>query len=78
MLDYVFKSGVCILPSAQGKTKKMKLAGRENPNSAADRTFKRERTLSFLSSLLDILLLKKDLDDRFATFSVQLLVLYFI
>ncbi|GFY84406.1 ARM repeat superfamily protein [Actinidia rufa] len=56
MLHFVFEQEVCVIDSARGKKKKKQM------NQSSETTGK--STLSFLSSLLDILLLKKDLENR--------------
>ncbi|XP_058207523.1 uncharacterized protein At3g06530 isoform X3 [Rhododendron vialii] len=59
ILDSVFEQEVCIIGSPYGKKKKKHMS---HLNQNSGRTGKNE--LSFLSSLLDFLLLKKDLKNR--------------
>ncbi|MBA0790029.1 hypothetical protein Gohar_014701, partial [Gossypium harknessii] len=61
MLDLVFKEDPVAIVSADGKKKKKSAA---NPKPGYDLVFKGEQTLYFLSSLLDVLLLKKDISNR--------------
>ncbi|PON51074.1 U3 small nucleolar RNA-associated protein [Parasponia andersonii] len=63
MLDRVFESKGPMITSAYGK-KKRKLAESHRSNLPDDGIYKAENAISFLSSLLDILLLKKDIADR--------------
>lgn len=64
MLGLVLKEDPLAIVSAHGKKKKKSAA---NPKPGYDLVFKGERTLYFLSSLLDVLLLKKDISKRFAS-----------
>lgn len=68
MLDRVFKNKGPRISSVYGK-KKRKLAEDQKSNLPDDGIFKGENVLSFLSSLLDILLQKKDIVNRFAPFN---------
>ncbi|PPD87566.1 hypothetical protein GOBAR_DD15529 [Gossypium barbadense] len=61
MLDLVFKEDPVAIVSADGKKKKKSAA---NPKPGYDLVFKGEQRLYFLSSLLDVLLLKKDISNR--------------
>ncbi|KAK8344000.1 hypothetical protein V6Z12_A07G051700 [Gossypium hirsutum] len=61
MLDLVCKEDPVAIVSADGKKKKKSAA---NPKPGYDLVFKGEQTLYFLSSLLDVLLLKKDISNR--------------
>ncbi|XP_062092226.1 uncharacterized protein At3g06530 [Humulus lupulus] len=63
MLDLVFKNKGRVISSAYGK-KKRKLVGDQKSTLPDDEIYKGENALSFLSSLLDILLLKKDIVNR--------------
>ncbi|XP_021285623.1 uncharacterized protein At3g06530 isoform X2 [Herrania umbratica] len=63
MLDVVLKEDPLITSSAHGKKKK-KLAGNLKAGYRCDIVSKGEWALSFLSSLLDVLLLKKDIANR--------------
>lgn len=69
MLDRIFKSNGPEITSPYGK-KKRKLAENQKSNLPGDGIYKGERALSFLSSILDFLLLKKDIADRFVSFNV--------
>lgn len=69
ILDFVFEQEVCIIGSPYGKKKK-KHVSRLNQNSGTGKN-----ALSFLSSILDILLLKKDLKNRFATRLISALLI---
>ncbi|XVF49416.1 hypothetical protein PTKIN_Ptkin04bG0010100 [Pterospermum kingtungense] len=63
MLDLILKEDSLMLGSAHGKKKK-KSAGNLKPGYHYDVVFKGEQAFYFLSSLLDVLLLKKDIADR--------------
>lgn len=63
MLDLVLKKDPLILGSAHGKKKK-KSVETLKPGYHYDVVSKGEQTFYFLSSLLDVLLLKKDIADR--------------
>uniref|UniRef100_A0A803NS19 BP28 C-terminal domain-containing protein n=1 Tax=Cannabis sativa TaxID=3483 RepID=A0A803NS19_CANSA len=63
MLDHVFKNKGRGISSAYGK-KKRKLVGDQKSTLPVDEIYKGENALSFLSSFLDVLLLKKDIVNR--------------
>ncbi|KAJ0099511.1 hypothetical protein Patl1_20742 [Pistacia atlantica] len=63
ILDPILKQENLVMGSAYGK-KKMKLDGKQKSTLHMDMIYKGESALSFLSSLLDILLLKKDILNR--------------
>ncbi|KAJ0017544.1 hypothetical protein Pint_12302 [Pistacia integerrima] len=63
ILDPILKQENLVMGSAYGK-KKMKLDGKQKSTLHMDMIYKGESGLSFLSSLLDILLLKKDILNR--------------
>ncbi|GAV79488.1 LOW QUALITY PROTEIN: BP28CT domain-containing protein/U3snoRNP10 domain-containing protein [Cephalotus follicularis] len=63
MLDFIFKQGSHIVGSAYGN-KKTKITEHLKSDLQHDVLCKGETALSFLSSLLDILLLKKDIANR--------------
>ncbi|KAL5569803.1 hypothetical protein UlMin_026378 [Ulmus minor] len=63
MLDHIFKSEGPVSASAYGK-KKRKVNEQLKSNLPHDGMFKGKNSFSFLSSLLDILLLKKDIANR--------------
>lgn len=67
MVDYLLNSSSQVTASANGK-KKIKLAENHKSNYTNDGVWSGESALSFLSSLLDVLLLKKDITDRYTTF----------
>lgn len=77
MLDHIFKSGSPMVDSVYGK-KKRKLAENRKSYLLRDGIHLGENALSFLSSLLDILLLKKDIANRFSSFDVSLFLLQFL
>lgn len=68
-LDHIFKSGSSVITSAYAK-KKRKLTGNQKSNLPHVGIHLGENAISFLSSLLDVLLLKKDIVNRFASFDV--------
>ncbi|KAE8710644.1 Ubiquinol-cytochrome C chaperone family protein isoform 1 [Hibiscus syriacus] len=61
MLDLVLKEDTLVIVSAHGKKKKKSAA---NPKSGYDLVSTGEQTVYFLCSLLDVLLLKKDISNR--------------
>ncbi|KAH9678614.1 hypothetical protein KPL71_025786 [Citrus sinensis] len=63
VLDPILKQESLVIGSAYGKKKK-KSDEHQKSNFHADAIYKGENALSFLSSLLDILLLKKDIANR--------------
>lgn len=63
VLDPILKQESLVIGSAYGKKKK-KSDEHQKSNFHADVMYKGENALSFLSSLLDILLLKKDIANR--------------
>lgn len=63
VLDPILKQESLVIGSAYGKKKK-KSDEHQKSNFHADVIYKGENALSFLSSLLDILLLKKDIANR--------------
>ena len=63
MLDFVFKQESLAISSVNGKKKKSNMHSWSN--LSPDVICKGEDALSFLSSLLDFLLLKKDIADRY-------------
>lgn len=63
MLDFVFKQESLAISSVNGKKKKSNVHSWSN--LSPDVICKGEDALSFLSSLLDFLLLKKDIADRY-------------
>lgn len=63
VLDPVLKQETLVIGSAYGKKKK-KSGEYQKSNLHGDEIYKGENALSFLSSLLDILLLKKDMANR--------------
>ncbi|KAF4372054.1 hypothetical protein F8388_000270 [Cannabis sativa] len=63
MLDHVLKNKGRVISSAYGK-KKRKLVGDQKSTLPVDEIYKGENALSFLSSFLDVLLLKKDIVNR--------------
>ena len=65
MLDLVLKEDPLVIGSAHGKKKK-KSAENLKPGYHYDVVSKGEQALYFLSSLLDVLLLKKDIANRSA------------
>ena len=67
MVDYILNSSCQVTVSADGKKKK-KLAENHKSNLPNNVVYRGGSALSFLSSLLDVLLLKKDITKRFITF----------
>lgn len=66
-LDCMVNNRSCVTDSGYGK-KKMKLTGHLKSNPSCDLIFKGENALSPLSSLLDVLLFKKDIENRLVLF----------
>ena len=66
MLDHIFNSASSAITSEIGM-KKRKLA----EHKISNRPRNEENALSSLSSLLDILLLKKDIENRFGSFNIK-------
>ncbi|ONI24972.1 hypothetical protein PRUPE_2G273000 [Prunus persica] len=62
-LDCMVNNRSCVTDSGYGK-KKMKLTGHLKSNPSCDLIFNGENALSFLSSLMDVLLFKKDIENR--------------
>ncbi len=69
MLDFIFKQESLIISSVKGKKKKLDVHSWSNLPS--DMICKGEDALSLLSAVLDILLLKKDIANRFAFMNVS-------
>lgn len=67
MVDYLLYSSSQVTAPASGNKKK-KLAENHKSNYTNDGVWRGESAVSFLSSLLDILLLKRDIADRYTTF----------
>lgn len=65
MLDLILAQKSCIISSADKKTvKKQKLVGHQEPGYSPNDICGRDNPVNILSSLLDVLLLKKDITNR--------------
>ncbi|PIN11747.1 hypothetical protein CDL12_15648 [Handroanthus impetiginosus] len=63
VLDSILDQNSCPVPSAHGKKKKKSVKS-QDLHQCSDATWKRGNILSLLSSFLDVLLMKKDIDNR--------------
>lgn len=72
MLDFVLEKGASLTDTPHGK-KKLKTTTHLNSELHNDVGHRRCSKLLFLSSLLDSLLLKKDIENRFHSSSVHIL-----